>query len=103
MTQATLPTESAIRAALAKVNDPEIGKPITDLGMVKSISIADDASVAIVIYLTTAACPLRTEITQRVSTAAADVPGVGAISVELDVMNDEQRTDLRKSLRGDRA
>ncbi|WP_207844111.1 Mrp/NBP35 family ATP-binding protein [Williamsia soli] len=103
MTQATLPTESAIRAALAKVDDPEIGKPITDLGMVKSIAVADDASVAIEIYLTTSGCPLRTEITQRVTTAAADVAGVGRVSVELDVMNDEQRTELRKSLRGDRA
>jgi ATP-binding protein involved in chromosome partitioning len=103
MTSAQAPTESAVRAALAKVDDPEIGKPITELGMVKSISIADDSSVDIGIYLTTAGCPLRTEISSRVTTAVADVAGVGAVRVELDVMNDEQRTELRKSLRGDRA
>ena len=79
MTQATLPTESSIRAALAKVNDPEIGKPITELGMVKSITVADDSSVGIGIYLTTSGCPLRTEITERVTAAAADVPGVGSV------------------------
>ncbi len=95
--------ESEVRAALAKVDDPEIRKPITELGMVKSIVIGADSSVDIVIYLTTAACPLRTEITQRVTKAVADVPGVGPISVDLDVMNDEQRTELRKSLRGDSA
>ena len=93
--------ESEVRAALAKVDDPEIRKPITELGMVKSIVIGADSSVDIVIYLTTAACPLRTEITQRVTKAVADVAGVGPISVDLDVMNDEQRTELRKSLRGD--
>ncbi|MFI1463307.1 Mrp/NBP35 family ATP-binding protein [Nocardia carnea] len=96
-------TEAEVRGALAKVDDPEIRKPITELGMVKSIGIDPDSNVHIEVYLTTAGCPLRTEITQRVSTAVADVPGVGAVSVELDVMSDEQRTELRKQLRGDSA
>ncbi|OUS95918.1 Mrp/NBP35 family ATP-binding protein [Rhodococcus sp. NCIMB 12038] len=96
-------SESAVRSALARVQDPEIRKPITELGMVKSIDIAADDSVDIAIYLTTAGCPMRTEISDRVTKAVADVPGVGAIRVELDVMSDEQRTELRKSLRGDSA
>ncbi|MGW4325728.1 Mrp/NBP35 family ATP-binding protein [Nocardia sp. NPDC004573] len=96
-------TESDVRGALAKVDDPEIRKPITELGMVKSVVIGADSDVHIEIYLTTAGCPLRTEITQRVSKAVADVPGVGAITVDLDVMDDEQRTALRKQLRGDSA
>lgn len=94
-------TESDVRSALSKVLDPEIRKPITDLGMVKSVSLAEDGSVDIVIYLTTASCPMRTEISERVTKAVADVAGIGAIRVELDVMNDEQRTELRRSLRGD--
>ncbi|WP_072845986.1 Mrp/NBP35 family ATP-binding protein [Rhodococcus tukisamuensis] len=96
-------TESDVRSALARVLDPEIRKPITELGMVKSVEIADDASVDIVVLLTTAGCPMRTEITDRVTKAVADVAGIGAIRVELDVMDDEQRTELRKSLRGDSA
>ncbi|WP_327149868.1 Mrp/NBP35 family ATP-binding protein [Nocardia sp. NBC_01329] len=96
-------TEAEVRGALAKVDDPEIRKPITELGMVKSIRIEPDGDVHIEVYLTTAGCPLRTEITQRVGTAVADVPGVGAVSVDLDVMSDEQRTELRKQLRGDSA
>ncbi|ONM50677.1 Mrp/NBP35 family ATP-binding protein [Nocardia donostiensis] len=94
-------TEADVRGALAKVDDPEIRKPITELGMVKSVDIGADSNVHIEIYLTTAGCPLRTEITQRVTKAVADVPGVGAVTVELDVMSDEQRTELRKQLRGD--
>ncbi|BCN43239.1 sodium:proton antiporter [Prescottella equi] len=94
-------TETAVRTALSKVQDPEIRKPITELGMVKSIDIGDDGSVDVGIYLTTAGCPLRTEITERVTKAIADVEGAGAVRVELDVMNDEQRTELRRSLRGD--
>ena len=94
-------SESEIRSALSRVQDPEIRKPITELGMVKSIDIDADGNVAVAVYLTTAGCPLRTEITERVTKAVADVAGVGAVNVTLDVMNDEQRTELRKSLRGD--
>ncbi|WP_433711468.1 Mrp/NBP35 family ATP-binding protein [Nocardia sp. CA-084685] len=96
-------TEADVRGALAKVDDPEIRKPITELGMVKSIAIGADSNVHIEVYLTTAGCPLRTEITQRVTKAVADVAGVGAVTVDLDVMSDEQRTNLRKQLRGDSA
>jgi len=94
-------SESDVRSALARVQDPEIRKPITDLGMVKSIEIGTDGSVDVAIYLTTAGCPMRTEISDRVTKAVADVAGVGDIRVTLDVMSDEQRTELRKSLRGD--
>ncbi|MFF0491653.1 Mrp/NBP35 family ATP-binding protein [Nocardia sp. NPDC004068] len=94
-------TESDVRAALAKVDDPEIRKPITELGMVKSVAIDADSGVHVEIYLTTAACPLRTKLTEMVRKAVADVPGAGAVTVDLDVMNDEQRTELRKKLRGD--
>ncbi len=96
-------TESAVRSALSTVIDPEIGKPITDLGMVKSVTVAPDGSVDVGVYLTTAGCPMKTQISDRVVAAASDVPGVGTVRVELDVMDDEQRTALRKQLRGDRA
>ena len=97
------PTEDAIRAALSRVNDPEIHKPITELGMVKGIEVRANGVVEVGIYLTVAGCPMRNEITERVTTAVSDVPGVGAVQVVLDVMDDEQRTALRKGLRGDAA
>jgi ATP-binding protein involved in chromosome partitioning len=92
---------AAIRAALAKVIDPELRRPITELGMVKGIEVGPDRGVHVEVYLTTASCPKKTEISERVARAVADVPGSGAIKVSLDVMNDEQRTELRKQLRGD--
>ena len=90
-----------VRAALAKVIDPELRRPITELGMVKGIEVGPGGDVHVEIYLTTAACPKKTEISERVREAVADVPGTGAVKVSLDVMNDEQRTELRKQLRGD--
>jgi len=92
---------AAVRTALAKVIDPELRRPITELGMVKSVDVEPDGGVHVAIYLTTAACPKKTEISERVTQAVADVPGTGAVKVSLDVMNDEQRTELRKQLRGD--
>ncbi len=99
----TVVTEETIRSALATVNDPEIGKPITDLGMVKSVAVQADSSVDVEVYLTTSACPMRSQIVDRVRAAVADVPGTGEVRVELDVMNDEQRAELRKTVRGDKA
>jgi ATP-binding protein involved in chromosome partitioning len=92
---------AAVRAALGKVIDPELRRPITELGMVKSVDVDPDGDVHVAIYLTTAACPKKTEISERVSAAVADVPGTAAVRVSLDVMSDEQRTELRKQLRGD--
>ena len=50
------PTEDAVRAALATVDDPEIHKPITELGMVKSVGVGADGTVEVTVYLTVAGC-----------------------------------------------
>ncbi len=99
-TNGTSVSEDAIRAALATVNDPEIHRPITDLGMVKSVEIGADGSVAVAVYLTVQGCPMRETITSNVRDAVASVEGVTEVSVELDVMSDEQRKELASSLRG---
>lgn len=101
MSESATELHTAIRAALAKVIDPELRRPITEVGMVKNVTVEPDHGVHVEIYLTTAACPKKTEITDRVAKAVTDVPGAGAVKVSLDVMNDEQRAELRKQLRGD--
>lgn len=90
-----------MRAALAGVQDPEIHKPITDLGMVKDVTIGENGAVNVEIYLTVSGCPLRDKITRDVTEAVSAVDGVREVTVALDVMSDQQRTDLRRKLRGD--
>ncbi len=102
-TESSTTVEQAVRVALATVDDPEIHKPITDLGMVKGVDIAPDGRARIGVYLTVAGCPMRETITSRVTEAVSKVAGVTAVEVELDVMSDEQRHELRRSLRGDAA
>lgn len=96
------PTADDVRAALRNVYDPEIRKPITDLGMVKDVTI-EDGVVTVEVYLTVAGCPLKETITRDTTAAVGKLDGVRNVRVELDVMSDEQRTELRRSLRGDAA
>ncbi|CAL9536023.1 Iron-sulfur cluster carrier protein [Nocardiopsis dassonvillei] len=97
------PTTDQVHKALATVQDPEIRRPITDLGMVKSVDIGDDGSVHVGIYLTVAGCPMRGRIEKDVTEAVTKVPGVASVRVELDVMSDEQRKELQTKLRGGQA
>src|SRR5215467_7445548 len=96
------PTAERVTAALAGVQDPEIRRPITDLGMVKSVAVGPDGKVRVEVYLTVAACPLRDTITKDVTAAVSAVPGVSGVAVHLDVMSDEQRRELQGKLRGGR-
>ncbi|MCU0301917.1 MAG: Mrp/NBP35 family ATP-binding protein [Candidatus Nanopelagicales bacterium] len=94
-----MPTRERIEAALAEVQDPEIRRPITELGMVKDIRI-DGGDVHVEVYLTVAGCPMREEITARVTNAVRALDGVTAVTVGLDVMSEEQRKAMRASLAG---
>ncbi|WP_461122666.1 Mrp/NBP35 family ATP-binding protein [Saccharothrix stipae] len=96
----TLPTVDDVQKALAGVQDPEIRRPITDLGMVKGVVVGDDGVVDVAVYLTVSGCPMRDRITADVTAAVAALDDVTGVRVELDVMSDTQRTELRKSLRG---
>jgi ATP-binding protein involved in chromosome partitioning len=95
------PAVADIHEALATVLDPEIHRPITDLGMVKDVTVGPDGTVTVGIYLTVSGCPLRERITADTTAAVSAVPRVRTVRVELDVMSDEQRAELRRSLRGD--
>jgi ATP-binding protein involved in chromosome partitioning len=96
------PTVEQVTAALAGVNDPEIRRPITDLGMVKGVEVAPGGKVRVDVYLTVSGCPLRDTITRDVTAAVSAVPGVSGVDVRLDVMSDEQRRELQSRLRGGR-
>jgi ATP-binding protein involved in chromosome partitioning len=95
-----MPTEAAIRSALATVIDPEIRRPITDIGMVRSVAFDDGGLATIGIDLTIQGCPMSARIVSDVSAAVRRVDGVTGVNVELGVMSDEQREGLRTTLRG---
>ena len=96
----TVPTQDQVTAALAGVEDPEIHRPITDLGMVREVVIDPSGAVAVTVSLTVAGCPLTERITADVTAAVGALPGVTSVSVSFDVMTDDQRRALQATLRG---
>jgi ATP-binding protein involved in chromosome partitioning len=92
--------DQAVSTALATVIDPELRRPITELGMVDSVEISNDGRVRLAVLLTIAGCPLRETITADSERALSAVPGVTAVEVELKVMNQAQRDALKEQLRG---
>jgi ATP-binding protein involved in chromosome partitioning len=95
-----LPTPEQVATALSAVNDPEIHRPITELGMVKSIEVTPGGVVEVAVYLTVSGCPLRDTITRDVTAAVSKLAGVTAVRVDLDVMSEDQRRELQNTLRG---
>ena len=96
----TAPTTETLLAALATVNDPEIRKPITELGMVKAVGADESGAVVLDLYLTVAGCPMKDTLRSETTAALMKVPGVTGVLVRLDVMSDEQRAALKTKLRG---
>ena len=97
----TTPTEPQVRAALDGVNDPEIKRPITELGMVERVAV-NGSVVDVRVLLTVAGCPMRETITREVTAAVQALPGVDQVRVDLGVMGEEQRKGLQDQLRGGR-
>src|SRR3954464_1796351 len=97
----TTPTAEQLTAALSTVIDPEIRRPITEIGMVKSAAVDADGLARVGIYLTVAGCPRKETLTRDVTAKVGALPGVARVEVELDVMSAEQRQELQKQLRGD--
>jgi ATP-binding protein involved in chromosome partitioning len=94
------PNEAALLAALATVIDPELRRPITELGMVQSVTVDDGGRVRAVVRLTVAGCPLRGTITGDATRALGALDGVTGVDVELTVMTAEQRQALKDQLKG---
>jgi ATP-binding protein involved in chromosome partitioning len=91
--------DDAVLAALASVQDPEIRRPITELGMVRSVSVGSDGVARIGILLTVAGCPLKDKLTADITAAARTVAGVTAVEIDFGAMTAEQRQALQAQLR----
>jgi ATP-binding protein involved in chromosome partitioning len=89
--------------ALRPVEDPELHRSIVDLGMLRRAELGADGTAHILVALTVAGCPLRNEITNRVSGAVTALDGVTGVSLDFTVMTDDEREALRKTLHGDAA
>jgi ATP-binding protein involved in chromosome partitioning len=94
-------SKDMVLEALSKVNDPELHRSITELGMVEDVSI-DGSALKLKILLTISGCPMRDRLTKDISAAALTVTGITSVDIEFGVMNEEQRANIKKLLRNGR-
>ncbi len=99
------PDLDAIRSALSTVQDPEIRRPITEIGMVGDVRLdeADPGHVTVRILLTIAGCPMKSTLEKDVTAAVSQVDSVERVTVEMGVMDEQQRAQLKQTLRGGQA
>lgn len=93
----------AVRVALARVLDPEIRRPITELDMVGAVDVNDAGHATVGLKLTIVGCPAAATIERDVHDAAASVPGVTSVTVDVSVMSGDERRALTAKLRDGRA
>jgi ATP-binding protein involved in chromosome partitioning len=92
-------TRDDILAALAKVIDPELRRPVTELDMVRAVEL-EGPDVTVTIALTVAGCPLRSSFEDQVAQHVGTLPGVRSVSLRFDVMSPDERAALTTKLRG---
>jgi ATP-binding protein involved in chromosome partitioning len=92
-------TEAQVREALKGVRDPEIGRPIDEIGMLRSVEV-DGGVVRVHVLITIEGCPLKDRITGDVTAAVQPLEGVERVEVELTPMSQEERERLVTQLRG---
>ena len=95
-------TEEQVREALNSVNDPEIKRPITELGMVDGITVGD-TEITVRLLLTVSGCPLKDTLNRDITAAVGTVAPEHSVVVDMGVMTDEQRKDMQTMLRGGHA
>jgi len=92
-------TREQVEEALGRVIDPELRRPVTELGMVRDLELAG-GRVTVTIVLTVAGCPLRSSFEDQVSEHVGSLPGVQAVELHFDVMSPDERAALTQRLRG---
>lgn len=96
-------TEQAVWRALDGVRDPEILRPITDLGMVRGVTVDDSGIASVGISLTIAGCPAAQRIEADTRAATLSAPGVTGAHIDVDVMSPAARAEFTDRVRGSRA
>ena len=93
---------AALAAAVGAVTDPELHRPLSELGMVGEIRVGRDRRVRVVVALTTEGCPMQERLAQDVSSAVLAVPGAASVEVSFTVMDEQQRREVSRTIAADR-
>jgi len=93
---------TAVLAALSRVIDPEIRRPVTELDMIRGVDVQPGGAVRVDLQLTIVGCPAADTIERDVRVAAGSVDGVSSVAVDVSVMAPATRAALTERLRAGR-
>ena len=93
---------AALAAAVGAVRDPELHRPLAELGIVRDIKVGRDQMVRVRVALTTEDCPMRQRLAEDVRSAVSAVPGVRGADVDFTVMDEQQRREVSDTIVGRR-
>lgn len=93
-----MPTRDEITEALRSVIDPELRQDIVTLGMVRSIEQHEGGAVDVIVSLTTPGCPIKAQFETAVAKAVGELDGVTVVNVSFDVLSDEEKANLQRTL-----
>lgn len=88
-----------LRDRLSQVRDPELGASIVELGMVGEISIDLEGRATVQVALTTASCPLRSQIERDVREAALSLSEVTGVELVMGVLDAPAKAALMQRAR----
>jgi ATP-binding protein involved in chromosome partitioning len=94
-------TVDLIHAALARVNDPELHRPLPDLGMVESVEV-NGSTAHIKIKLTIEGCPMKDRLEADIQRELLGVANISDLALTFGVMTEDERNNVKKMLRGGR-
>lgn len=103
ISSAQTPAERALWSALSHVQDPEIRRPITELGMVAAASVSTEGIAHVALKLTIAGCPAARRIEADVTEATLGTPGVSDARIDVGVMTPKERQVFVETVRGGEA
>jgi ATP-binding protein involved in chromosome partitioning len=78
-----VPSEQQVLAALATIVDPDLGRDVVSLGMIKDLQVSNAGEVAFTFELTTPACPVRDRFKGQAEAAVGGLPGVARVDVKM--------------------
>ncbi len=99
MEDAALPTAEDVMGLLRGVIDPELGSDIVELGMARSVDVADSGRITLEIALTTSGCPLRGQIQKDIRSRLLSLPGVTSVKINWGELTQEQKSEAMAKAR----
>src|SRR5256884_6728355 len=77
------PSSQQVLDALGRIKDPDLGRDVVSLGMIKELDVSPQGKVSFPFELTTPACPVRARFKSQAEDAVGEIPGVTGVDVRM--------------------